>query len=142
MNTGIEYTSKINPLDVEDPENAVIIKNNSVPLGSYIMRETASPDGYLPLEGDIAIRVWIDTATNEVTPEVKVNGEIINNIIIGGHSLVEKDNTTGIWTIRIKNTSGYELPSTGGEGTTWMYVLGAMLVLLAAAGIVLRRKRA
>ena len=142
MNTGTLYTSKINPLDVEDPTNAIIIRNNAVPLGSYIMRETEAPASCLPLEGDIAIRVWIDTASNDVIPEVKVNGEIINNIIIGGHPLVEKDNETGIWTIRIKNDGGYELPSTGGEGTTWMYVLGAMLVLLAAAGIVLRRKRA
>ena len=49
----------------------------------------------------------------------------------------EKD---GVYIITIPNQSGYELPATGGIGTTIFYVVGIVLVLGAAAIIIARRK--
>jgi len=50
-----------------------------------------------------------------------------------GHPSENKDG-------KLQNTRGYELPATGGIGTTIFYVAGIVLVLGAAAIIVARRK--
>ena len=41
----------------------------------------------------------------------------------------------------IANNAGYELPSTGGPGTTLLYLLGIMLTGLAGAGLMMKRLR-
>ena len=40
---------------------------------------------------------------------------------------------------KILNNAGYELPSTGGPGTTTIYLLGSILIL--GAGVLLWRRR-
>lgn len=43
--------------------------------------------------------------------------------------------------VEVLNNPGAELPSTGGPGTSPIYLLGIMLTGLAGAGLVMRRKR-
>ena len=40
-----------------------------------------------------------------------------------------------------RDTGSYELPATGGPGTKLFYLLGAMLTVLAGAGLVARKRR-
>lgn len=51
---------------------------------------------------------------------------------------------TGTVTVDIENKTGSELPSTGGMGTTMLYVAGAAIVLIAGIGlaVTLRRRQA
>lgn len=51
---------------------------------------------------------------------------------------------TGTVTVDIENKTGSELPSTGGMGTTVLYVAGAAIVLIAGIGlaVALRRRQA
>lgn len=51
---------------------------------------------------------------------------------------------TGTVTVKIKNKTGSELPSTGGMGTTVLYAAGAAIVLIAGIGlaVTLRRRQA
>ena len=51
---------------------------------------------------------------------------------------------TGSISTTIENKSGNELPSTGGMGTTVLYVAGAAIVLIAGIGlaVALRRRQA
>lgn len=51
---------------------------------------------------------------------------------------------TGIVDVDIENKTGSELPSTGGMGTTMLYVAGAAIVLIAGIGlaVTLRRRQA
>lgn len=51
------------------------------------------------------------------------------------------DANKGTGTTTVVNKSGTEFPSTGGMGTTLLYVGGALLVVLAGAGIVMLRRR-
>ena len=41
----------------------------------------------------------------------------------------------------IKNDAGYELPSTGGPGQEGILAVGGLLVISAAAGLMLRRRK-
>lgn len=56
---------------------------------------------------------------------------------------VEKvtENNIEIYQITVLNSAGVELPSTGGSGTTIYYILGAILMVLAAGGLVFSRRR-
>ena len=51
--------------------------------------------------------------------------------------MLRDDNTT----IVVKNALGNPSPNTGGSGTNLIYIPGIMLIVLAGAGIALRRLR-
>lgn len=82
--------------------------------GTYYLKETEAPKGYNKIQKSIKIEILSDGS-------IKVNDEAI----------------TG--DVRVQNNTGSILPSTGGMGTTLIYVVGSILVL--ASGIVLFSKR-
>ena len=82
--------------------------------GKYYLKETEAPKGYNKIYKSIMIEILEDGT-------IKVDG----NPITGD--------------VRVQNNTGSLLPSTGGMGTTLIYVVGSILVL--ASGIVLFSKR-
>lgn len=82
--------------------------------GIYYLKETEAPKGYNKIQRSIKIEILSDGS-------IKVNDQPI-----------EGD-------VRVQNNTGSILPSTGGMGTTLIYVVGSILVL--ASGIVLFSKR-
>lgn len=46
-----------------------------------------------------------------------------------------------IWVVKVNNSSGYELPSTGGPGTKLFYLYGTMLTVLATTGLLLKGQK-
>ena len=84
--------------------------------GTYYLKETKAPDGYNLLKTPVTIKIdsegkiYVDGSTTATTDDVKV-----------------------------QNNSGTLLPSTGGAGTTMIYLVGALLVL--GSGVVLASKR-
>lgn len=81
--------------------------------GTYYLTETKQPAGYNKLSGPVEVE--IDTNGN-----VKVDGANADPV-------------------KVENKSGTVLPSTGGMGTTMIYLVGAVLVL--GSGVVLVTKR-
>jgi len=57
------------------------------------------------------------------------------------HTGVEPTSLYEVMYYRISNNPGFELPSTGGPGTTAFYILGMILTCLAGTGLVMFRKR-
>lgn len=88
--------------------------------GTYWLEETAAPKGY-----------------NKLAKRIKVE---INN---GGNLIVDNndrgENNLSINQVNVENKTGTVLPSTGGAGTTMIYLVGAVLVL--GSGVVLATKR-
>lgn len=82
--------------------------------GTYYLKETEAPKGY-----------------NKIQKSIKIE------ILEGGSIKVDNNAITG--DVRVQNNTGSILPSTGGMGTTLIYVVGSILVL--ASGIVLFSKR-
>lgn len=99
--------------------------------GTYYLFETQAPDGYDSLEYPWV--VTIDPSgqhTNIVT--VTENGTALPNAVVG------PDND--VYTIKVPNNPGVELPESGGPGTTWIYLLGAILLLGSGIALVSRRR--
>ena len=53
---------------------------------------------------------------------------------------VSVDSENEILYYRIVNNPGVELPKAGGPGTTWLYLLGSILVLLSGVVLIARRR--
>lgn len=91
----------------------------AIPSGhSYTLTETKAPDGYAPTGNTYQVTVAYD----QITVDVKD---------VGGGKLN--------WDGTITNNSYYELPDTGGAGTT-VYTIGGCLLLAGAVYLLLYRK--
>ena len=98
----------------------------NLPDGTYRLYEVYVPAGYintLPyIEFDVA---------NGVAACSMADGE----------EKIDFDSTGTISLITITNTPGAALPYTGGPGTCMIYLSGMALICLAAAGLVMKRRR-
>lgn len=83
--------------------------------GTYYLKETEAPKGYNKIQKSIKIEILEDGS-------IKVD----NNAITGD--------------VRVQNNTGSLLPSTGGMGTTLIYVVGSILVLASAIVLFSKKK--
>lgn len=102
--------------EVESPQDGKLTFEG-LGAGTYYLTETKQPDGYNKLAKSIKIVI-------DVKGDITVDGKLITGV----DKLVEVENKTGT-----------VLPSTGGAGTTMIYLVGAVLVL--GSGVVLATKR-
>jgi len=94
-----------------------------VPTGTYRLIETHAPDGYLPLTEAIVFEV--DSG------KIELVGEYESAEVVGLNAV----------TLKITNKTGYELPQTGGPGTTKLYMFSALLIAGAAGGLIYKTRR-
>lgn len=85
--------------------------------GTYYLTEIKQPDGY-----------------NKLAKSVKVEIDVNGAITVDGKLITGVDKL-----VKVENKTGTVLPSTGGVGTTMIYLVGAVLVL--GSGVVLATKR-
>ena len=98
--------------------------------GYYRLVETATPQGYNTL-ADTYFEITAEHTVSGLTSLSGTDGAEFNMVATVANAQLETS---------IINQSGTELPSTGGIGTTIFYIVGAVLVLGAAAVILARRK--
>jgi fimbrial isopeptide formation D2 family protein/LPXTG-motif cell wall-anchored protein len=91
--------------------------------GTYKLLEVKAPDGYNKLAA--AETVTIDSTSDTAT------AKSLENAISAG--------TNGSQNVKVANSKGAVLPSTGGIGTTIFYVVGSIFVV--AAGVLLITKK-
>ena len=85
-------------------------------LGTYYLRETKAPEGYNLLADPIEIKIEDTAGDGATAPNVDIPVQYV------------------------ENSSGVELPSTGGIGTTIFYALGGLLVVGAAVFLVTKKR--
>ena len=103
---------------------------------TYSLTETATDKGYVLLKD--AVKIVIKTAesgqcekcgTKLLTASATVNGKDVT--MTDGNAIVP---------LTVVNNPGFDLPKTGGYGV-WMYTVGGVLLLGAAAFIVIRSRK-
>ena len=103
---------------------------------AYSLTETATDKGYVLLKD--AVKIVIKTAENGqceqcgaklLTASATVNGK--NVTMADGNAIVP---------LTVVNNPGFDLPKTGGYGT-WMFTIGGVALLGAAAFIVIRSRK-
>lgn len=92
--------------------------------GNYWLEEIAAPKGYNKLNKRIKIAVGAHGG-------IQIDGTYNDDGTVTGGKVETK--------VKVENKSGTLLPSTGGAGTTMIYLVGALLVL--GSGVVLASKR-
>ena len=97
---------------------------------SYYLYETQALPGYNMLTAPVVI-----TTAGPNTINASLNGTPLNC------QRVTDTNGNYVWEITVYNSTGYELPSTGGSGTSLNYLLGIMLTAFAGFGLVMRKRR-
>lgn len=87
--------------------------------GTYYLEETEAPKGYNKLAAEITIKI-----------------DEYGNLTVNDKNTIDNKPITEVG---VENKTGKVLPSTGGAGTTMIYLVGAVLVL--GSGVVLATKR-
>ena len=101
--------------------------------GQYILTETETPDGYNTMH-PIKFSITASHDTESADPKLTdLNGNLVD-----GQITFATDK--GTLTANVVNYKGSELPSTGGMGTTILYVAGAVMILAAGAFLVMQKK--
>lgn len=95
--------------------------------GRWRLAETKAPDGYIATPETIDIEVSVVNNKAVVTKPESVQLQMIQF-------------ADGV--ITVDNSAGAELPTTGGSGTTIYTLAGLALVILAAALLLIRRRKA
>ncbi|SDL63539.1 isopeptide-forming domain-containing fimbrial protein [Streptococcus equinus] len=103
--------------------------------GNYKLEESTTPDGYntiKPIEFTINATYDTDSADPQLT---KLSGDVKS-----GEAKFDADKADGSLKADIVNRKGSLLPSTGGMGTTILYVIGSILVLVAAVLLITKKR--
>lgn len=106
--------------EIETIEKGTFTLQGLKPGVTYWLEETEAPKGY-----------------NKLTSRIKVELQSGGALIVDGKSRGE--NNLPLSQVNVENKSGSLLPSTGGAGTTLIYLIGGALVL--GSGIVLANKK-
>ena len=110
--------------------------------GQYKLVETTVPAGYNKADDiEFIIKATYDTNKDPVElaglQVTKTDSTVIST---GSDASFNADMKTGKVATKVVNTTGPQLPSTGGMGTTLFYVLGSVLLLGAVVLLVVRRR--
>ena len=101
-----------------------------VPGMIYYLVETKAPDGYKLLNEPVAI-----TVASNGTVTVMYGSDA------GTAWTVTPDDTDRyVWTIKVPNSSGYELPATGGPGNI-LYTIGGLLLIVAGMLLLYKKNK-
>ena len=101
-----------------------------LPNGKYMIEESAAPAGYIKQE---ELKIYFTVSEGSTLTYTNEAGEPITSQDLVSYTPADKTFTVG-------NTPGAALPNSGGPGTTWIYLLGSILLLGAGISLAARRR--
>lgn len=124
-------------------KNVDVVKNaegksftfKSLDAGNYVLEETKTPDGYNTIK---AIEFTIDADYDKEADDpqlTKLSGDVNSGV-----AKFDANKADSSLKADIVNRKGSLLPSTGGMGTTILYVVGSILVLVAAILLITKKR--
>ena len=120
--------------DEDDPEKTRF-EFTGLDDGKYILTETVTPEGYNTMD-PITFNITASHDTKSDDPKLTdLNGNAVD-----GEIKFTVNETKGTLTASVVNYMGSELPSTGGMGTTVLYVAGTIMILAARVFLVMKKK--
>ncbi len=138
--------------------NGGLMKINGLDEGVYYLKELSAPAGYIKDTATHKIEITKTTKTVTKTETLEDTCVVTYDVeVLESYSVKIDDATTSTYTMTldgpsitkssesdestdIVNTKGVELPTTGGMGTTLLYVGGSILVLAAVILLVTKRR--
>ena len=109
--------------------------------GNYVLVETTIPEGYNPFK---SAAFTISSTVTETEITTLTGGDPFTTTNPGEDNAVTAENghklESGELYAEIKNKSGQELPSTGGMGTTILYIIGGALVVICGIMLIAKKR--
>lgn len=109
--------------------------------GTYYLRETKAPDGYVLLDGDVKLEIRV---INETTGEAEyyLNNELLTTTasIENGGEIASVPTNSQVAVGTIGNSEGFNLPMTGGAGT-WMFTVGGILIMASMITVFVKLRK-
>lgn len=103
--------------------------------GKYVLKETKTPDGYNTIK-PIEFTIDADYDKESDDPQLtKLSGDITSGV-----AKFDANKADGSLKAGIVNRKGALLPSTGGMGTPILYVIGSILILVAAVLLITKKR--
>lgn len=134
-NGSTELVKEYKITDSEEDRKRTSFEFTGLDDGQYILTETETPDGYNTMH-PIKFSITASHDTESADPKLTdLNGNLVD-----GQITFATDKEKGTLTANVVNYKGSELPSTGGMGTTILYVAGAVMILAAGAFLVMQKK--
>ena len=115
--------------------NATTFEFTGLDDGKYKLIESTTPAGYNTIT---PIEFTISATHNETSDDPQLL--TLSGNKTAGEATFTADKGAGSLTTNVVNKPGSILPETGGMGTTLLYVLGGVLVALAAAYVIYTKK--
>lgn len=119
---------------VSPKSGTIVIKG--VDNETYTLTETAAPAGYNLLSEPVEV-LPTNTGSTTITIYFDSNGNVTDTVTESSSTV---DTTVPVTAEVVVNQAGTELPSTGGMGTTALYVVGGALVAATGITLVVRRR--
>ena len=140
--TGPNNTGTVELTATSDADGRIFF--NNLEAGTYTLKETKAPAGYIKdtTEHTVNISAGYNPDTTLQSYTITIDGENTSTYTAttNAQSVTTYEAPAGgNSSFPINNKKGTELPSTGGSGTTMIYIIGVILV--AGAGILLVTRR-
>ncbi len=111
---------------------------SSLGAGTYYLKEVKAPEGYNKLREEIEIEI---SATCDEVGTITWTVEEKNNNGLIYAQIVEKEGTTiPEIKLQVENTSGFQLPVTGGKGTVIFTVIGLSIMVIVVIYLKVNKK--
>ena len=134
-NNTYEVVNTINAGNDSDGKGITTFEFTGLDDGTYKLTEVDTPAGYNTIA---PVEFTISATHNDTADEPELL--TLTGDKKTGEATFTADLSAGSLTTDIVNKKGSTLPSTGGRGTTMIYIIGAALVVMAGVVLAMRKK--